>query len=71
MGETVVEHFLGSLLLEEQYIKYFLLNDEPLIMSKETQKLSHGADCCHICDQPFKDKIKKVRDHYHIGVERG
>lgn len=30
----------------------------------------HVADRCHICEQSFK-KIKKVRDHYHIGVERG
>lgn len=71
VGENVVEHVLDSLLLEDQYIKDVLLNDEPLIMSKETQKLYHAADRCLICDQPFNDKIKIVRDHYHIGVERG
>lgn len=40
-------------------------------MNKETQKLYHVADRCHICNKPCSDKIKKERDHYHIGLERG
>lgn len=35
-GENVVEHFLDSLLREEEYIKGVLSDNEPLLMTKET-----------------------------------
>lgn len=69
LGENVVEHFLDSLLREEKYVKDILADDEPLLMTKETETLFRNSTHCHICEQPFNEKTKKVRDHYHIGVE--
>lgn len=69
IGENVVEHFLDSLLREEEYIKDVLSDDEPLLMNKETEKLFRNASHCHIFEKPFNEKTKKVRDHYHIGVD--
>lgn len=68
-GENVVEHFLNSLLREEEYIKGVLSDNEPLRMTKETEIKFRNSTQCHICEQPFNEKTKKVRDHYHIGVE--
>lgn len=65
-GENVVEHFLESLLREEEYIKGVLSDNEPLLMTKETEKLFRNATQCHICEQPFNEKTKKVRDHNHL-----
>lgn len=69
LGENVVEHFLDSLLREEEYIKDVLSDDEPLVMNKETEKLFPKASHCHICEKHFGEKTKTVRDHYYVGVE--
>lgn len=38
-------------------------------MNTETEKEFQMATHCHICEQAFTYKTKKVRDHYHVGVE--
>lgn len=68
-GENVVKHFLENLLQEENNIKDILGDPEPLIMNTETEKEFQMATHCHICEQAFTYKTKKVRDHYHVGVE--
>lgn len=67
--ENVVKHFLENLLQEENNIKDILGDPEPLIMNTETEKEFQMATHCHICEQAFTYKTKKVRDHYHVGVE--
>lgn len=39
-GENVVEHFLDSLLREEEYIKGVLLDNEPLLMTRKQKNYS-------------------------------
>lgn len=68
-GENVVKHFLENLLQEENNIKDILGDPEPLIMNTETEKEFQMATHCHICEQAFTYKTKKVRDHCHVGVE--
>lgn len=68
-GENVVKHFLENLLQEENNIKDILGDPEPLMMNTETEKEFQMATHCHICEQAFTYKTKKVRDHYHVGVE--
>lgn len=68
-GENVVKHFLENLLQEENNIKDILGDPEPLIMNTETEREFQMATHCHICEQAFTYKTKKVRDHCHVGVE--
>ena len=67
-GENVVEHFFDSIFAEEEYIDEILRDPEELIMSEETEKEFQSATNCYVCNQPFTQKLIKVRDHGHLGV---
>ena len=40
--------------------------NKPLKMTKENETDFQKATKCHICDEPYKDKDIRVRDHCHI-----
>lgn len=67
-GENTVEHFFESIFTEEEYIAEILRDPEDLIMNEETENQFQSATNCYVCNQLFTDKLIKVRDHDHLGV---
>lgn len=67
-GDDAVKHFLEDMLKEEEYINEKFSKIEPLIMNNETEKAFKNATNCYVCNRFFTDKLIKVRDHDHLGV---
>ncbi|KAK3108933.1 hypothetical protein FSP39_019099 [Pinctada imbricata] len=69
-GDDVSEHFLRSIMEEEEEIKEILRNVEPMELSEEEQTEFENSTHCHICENVIIDT--KVRDHCHVsGRYRG
>lgn len=67
-GDDAVKHFFEDMLKEEEYINEKFSKIEPLIMNNETEKAFKNATNCYVCNRFFTDKLIKVRDHDHLGV---
>ncbi|CAC5409378.1 unnamed protein product [Mytilus coruscus] len=67
-GKNVVEQFFESMFQEEDYIGNILADDEPLIMSTNTEKKFKDATNCYVCGTMISKTSSKVRDHSHIEV---
>ena len=57
------------MLKEEAYINEKLDHIEPLIMNEEAENQFKKATHCYICNGRFTDKLIKVKDHDHLGVD--
>ena len=68
-GTNVVEHFLDSLIQEEQKIGEFLQRSSPLLITEEQEREFQNASDCHICGEPLG--LDRVRDHNHIDFGDG
>ena len=73
-GEKAVYKFMEKMLEEVKYCKNIMKKEfnKPLMMTDNDElsfKLEHK---CHICEESYKDKDIRVRDHCHItGKYRG
>ena len=67
-GDDAVQHFFENIFEEEMFIDEILRDPEELIMNEETEKHFQEATNCYVCNQPFSQKVIKVRDHDHLGV---
>lgn len=63
-----MKHFFENMFHEEEYIEDILRDPEVLEMNEETEKQFKAATKCYICQRPFTDKLIKVRDYDHLGV---
>lgn len=63
-GDDVVNHFLQSLVKEEENITEILENIEPLRLSEEEEKAFHIETHCQACGKELKDD--RVRHHDHL-----
>ena len=72
-GSNAAEHFIESLLSEEEEIKDILSRVEPLKMTEEERHDYENATHCFICEREFDvDDGDKVLDHCHVsGGYRG
>ena len=73
-GENAVYKFMEQMLEEVNWCKQTMKKhfNKPLKMTDEDEKDFQKVTKCHICDQQYKDKDVRVRDHCHItGKYRG
>ena len=67
-GDNALKHFFENMFHEEEYIEDILRDPEVLEMNEETEKQFKAATKCYICQRPFTDKLIKVRNYDHLGV---
>ena len=67
-GDDAVQHFFEDIMREEIYIEEKLKQIEPLIMNDDTERQFQNATNCYVCKRPFSEKLIKVRDHDHLGI---
>ena len=73
-GENAVYKFMEKMLGEVKYCKNIMKNkfNKPLMMTDNDELSFKLEQKCHICDESYKDKDVRVRDHCHItGKYRG
>ena len=71
-GKDVIEHFITSLIKEENEILDVLYRYKPIEMTEDDWEDFLNAKTCHICESDFDDDSLKVRDHiHHDGSFRG
>ena len=73
-GEKAVYKFMEKMLEEVKYCKNIMKKefDKQLIMTDNDELSFKLKQKCHICEEPYKDKDIRVRDHCHItGKYRG
>ena len=73
-GENAVHKFLEEMLEEVNYCKNIIKKEfnKPLIMTDNDELSFKLEQKCHICEESYKDKDIRVRDHCHItGKYRG
>ena len=64
-GKDAVEHFLYSILKEEDEILDILYKYKPIQMTEQDWKDFINEPTCHICDMNFENDSLRVRDHEH------
>ena len=65
VGENkVYEMVLELSALADERVEEMKENQE-MVMTEDDQSDFENATCCHICQTPFKENSKKVRDHDH------
>ena len=73
-GENAVYKFMEKMLEEVKYCKNIMKKEfnKPLIMTDNDELSFKLEQKCHICEESYKDKDIRVRDHCHItGKYRG
>ena len=73
-GEKAVYKFMEKMLEEVNYCKNIIKKEfnKPLIMTDNDELNFKLEQKCHICEESYKDKDIRVRDHCHItGKYRG
>ena len=73
-GEKAVYKFMEKMLKEVKYCKNIMKKefDKQLIMTDNDELSFKLEQKCHICEESYKDKDIRVRDHCHItGKYRG
>lgn len=68
-GDDAIKHFFEHIFNEKEYIEGILQDYEELKMSEKTEKQFQEATNCYVCNQMFSNKLIKVRDHDHLGVD--
>ena len=73
-GEKAVYKFMEKMLEEVKYCKNIMKKEfnKPLMMTDNDELSFKLEQKCHICEESYKDKDIRVRDHCHItGKYRG
>ena len=73
-GENAVYKFMEKMLGEVTYCKNIMKKEfnKPLMMTDDDELSFKLEQKCHICEESYKDKDVRVRDHCHItGKYRG
>ena len=67
-GENAMYKFMEKMLEEVTYCKNIMKKEfnKPLIMTKDDEEEFKKSKECYICEESYKDKDVRVRDHCHI-----